>query len=651
MSKLHYRPEIDGLRALAILSVAFFHAEMGFDGGYAGVDIFFVISGFLITSILYKDAGSGQASLAHFWERRVRRIFPALTVVLLFCLIAGYFLYFPANLIELGQQVRAQSVFASNVLFYLQSGYFDSSSELKVLLHTWSLAIEEQFYLFFPIVFFTLYRLKKDYLFPVLAVFAAISLGVSVYWIEKNANDAAFYLLPARAWELMVGALIALYRPVKPMPQKWAEGLGIAGLIAILYTVIAYDNGTDFPGLAALLPTLGAGAIILASANGPIRVARWLSCRPLVFIGLISYSWYLWHWPVISFFRYLPGIKFNALTGLVCLIISFGFAYLSWRYIERPFRKEGGVMGRKALFACALAILASCAAIGHYLVVKEGLPERMNEQATRLASGMLDNHPYTECNGDIETQLKDNALCQTNKDAGKPTFLAWGDSFTNSMVPGLFHISKETGTNGFIATYSACPPILGLKQRKDGREFTCADFNDDVLSFAERNGIKKVFLIGNWYGWMRDEKKTYYDDESWFEAYKDTDTSKAAAGLKRTVKILREKGIEPVVVIAQAYAMEDPARYLALEEMFDIKPRTVFISREENREHTAPVIEPMIADLRASGVEIIDFRDRLCDGEQCRVQHDGYSLYSDRAHLSSKGAIYVAPMFQPYLKK
>lgn len=650
MSKLNYRPEIDGLRALAILSVAFFHAEMGFEDGYAGVDIFFVISGFLITSILYKDAQVGAPSLIHFWERRVRRIFPALTLVLLFSILAGYILYFPANLIELGQQVRAQSVFGSNILFYLQSGYFDSSSELKALLHTWSLAIEEQFYLFFPLLFFTIYRLKREYLIPVIAVFAVVSLGISIYWIGKGSQDAAFYLLPARAWELMVGSLIALYKPAKPMPQKAAEWVGIAGLVAILYTVIFYDDGTDFPGAAALLPTLGAGAIILASANAPIRIARYLSYKPLVFIGLISYSWYLWHWPIISFARYLPYIKFNALTGFVCLVISFGLAYLSWRFIERPFRASNGVMGRKPLFACAFAILIACAAIGHFFVAKEGMPNRMNETATRLASGMLDNNPYVECTGDTETQIKTDALCQTNKAAGKPTFLAWGDSFANSMTPGLFHLSEEIGVNGYIVSYSACPPILGLQQRKDDRAFTCADFNDAVLAFVERNNIKTVFLIGNWYGWMRDEKKTYFEDETWFDAYKETDTSKAAAGLKRTVKVLREKGIKPVVIVPNPYAMAEPSRYLALEEMYDIKPRTIFISRKENREHFAPVIEPMIAHLRADKVEIIDFRGRLCDEEQCRVQYDGYSLYADRAHLSSKGAIYVAPMFTPYLK-
>lgn len=650
MSKPHYRPEIDGLRALAILSVAFFHAEMGFEGGYAGVDIFFVISGFLITSILYSDAQSGQASLVQFWERRVRRIFPALSAVLLFCIVVGYLIYFPANLVELGQQVRAQSVFGSNILFYLQSGYFDTSSELKALLHTWSLAIEEQFYVLFPLLFFTLYRLKRDYLLPVIAAFAVLSLGLSIYWISKDAQDAAFYLLPARAWELMVGALLALYRPANPMPRKIAEWVGMAGLAAILYTVIFFDNGTPFPGAAALLPTLGAAAIILASAAGEIRIARYLSYRPLVFIGLVSYSWYLWHWPVIAIARYLPYIKFNALTGFACLVISFGLAVLSWKYIERPFRAPNGVMGRKALFACALAILLTCAAVGHVFVVKEGMPDRLNETATRLASGMFDHNPHQECNGDIETQLKEDGLCQTNAAAGEPSFLAWGDSFANSMTPGLFHVSQEVGVNGWIASYSACPPILGLNQRKDGRSFTCSDFNDTVLEYIERHNIKTVFLIGNWYGWMRDDKKTYFEDEAWFEEYRDVYANKAAAGLKRTVLALRERGVIPVVVIANPYAMAEPSRYLALEEMYDIKPRTIFISRDENREQTAPVIEPMIADMRSDNVRIIDFRDRLCDETQCRVQYDGYSLYADRAHLSSKGAIFVSSMFIPYLR-
>lgn len=650
MSQISYRPEIDGLRALAILSVALFHAELGFEGGYAGVDIFFVISGFLITSILYKDAAAGQLNLVQFWERRIRRILPALTAVLVFCTLFGAIVYFPANLIDFGKQLRAQSVFGSNILFYLQSGYFDSSSELKTLLHTWSLAIEEQFYFGFPILFYALYKFRKEWLIPVVSVLAIGSLGVSVYWLQKDLNSAAFYLLPSRAWELMVGSLLALYRPSRPLPGKFAEIISAAGFAAIVYTVISFDNKTPFPGFAALLPTLGAAAIIFSCTNYQTKVAKFLSLRPMVFVGLVSYSWYLWHWPVISFFRYLPGLKFNGLTGAICLLISFGLAVLSWRYIERPFRGKDSVMGRKALFGCALAILLTCAVIGHVFVVKEGLPNRMSETATRLASGMFDNNPYEECVDDVEGRIKSNTLCQTKPEAGAPKFLAWGDSFTNSMVPGFYHLAEEEGVNGSIATYSACPPILGLKQRKDGRSFTCADFNDGVLSLIKKNDIKKVFLIGNWYGWMREERKTYFDDESLFEAYKDQYTSKAAAGLRHTVKTLRDMGVEPIVVVAQAYAMEDPARYLALEEMYDIEPRTIFIPRDENREHTAPVIEPLIKDLRADGVEIIDFRDMLCDETQCRVQHDGYSLYADRSHLSSKGAIYVSPMFKPYLK-
>jgi peptidoglycan/LPS O-acetylase OafA/YrhL len=650
MNRTYYRPEIDGLRALAILSVAFFHAEMGFGGGYAGVDIFFVISGFLITSILYNDAAEGRPSLLQFWERRVRRIFPALSVVLAFCVFVGSIVYFPANLIDLGKQLRAQSLFSSNILFFLQSGYFDSSSELKALLHTWSLAIEEQFYLFFPLIFFTIYRVRKEILFPFVIVMAGVSLACSVFWLGKNLDGAAFYLLPSRAWELLIGAMLALYKPVKPLLSKFAEVLGGVGLAAILYTVICFDNKTPFPGFAALLPTLGTAAIIFSATNYQTKVAKMLSYKPMVFIGLISYSWYLWHWPVISFFRYLPGFKFNALTGAICLLISFVIAVWSWRYIERPFRAKDGVMGRKALFTTALAILLLCAGTGHYFVVKEGLPKRMSEASTRLASGMFDNNPYEDCVGDVEKRIVENNLCETKPEAGKPKFLAWGDSFANSMVPGFYHLADKHNVNGYIATYSACPPILGLKQRKDGRVFTCADFNDGVLSLIKKNDIKKVFLIGNWYGWMREERKTHFDDESWYEEYKDAYSSKAAAGLKHSVKILRDMGVEPIVVVAQAYAMEDPARYLALEEMYDIKPRTIFISRAENREHTAPVIDPLMDDLRTDGVKIIDFRERLCDETQCRIQHDGYSLYSDRSHLSSKGAVFVSPLFEPYIK-
>ena len=339
---MDYRREIDGLRSVAVLPVVFFHAGFQlFGGGYVGVDVFFVISGYLITSIIAAELQTGNFSLLGFYDRRARRILPALFVVVLACLPFAWFWLLPSDLKEFSEAVVSVFTFSSNILFWRTSGYFDTDSELKPLLHTWSLAVEEQYYVFFPLLLAFLWRFGQRVTLLVLGVLAGISLGLG-QWGSTNDPSAAFYLLPTRGWELLIGAGAALLLAKGAVePVGWlARELGSAfGLSLIAGAIFLYKKDTPFPGVYALVPTVGAALIILL-ATPQTAVGRILASPLAVGIGLVSYSTYLWHQPLLAFARHRGHDEPGSLLmgGLAVLSVLLG--YLSWRFVERPFRNR-----------------------------------------------------------------------------------------------------------------------------------------------------------------------------------------------------------------------------------------------------------------------------------------------------------------------
>ncbi|MCP4923786.1 MAG: acyltransferase, partial [bacterium] len=346
---MRYRPEIDGLRALAVLPVLFYHAGIpGFSGGFVGVDVFFVISGYLITSIILKEIEAGTFTLSHFWERRARRILPALFTVIISCFIAGWFFLLPGDYKELGDSALAQSFFVSNVFFWRKVGYFATAAETKPLLHTWSLSVEEQFYIFFPLLLlvFSKFCSRKNLLKFVMAGLvlsltlciwiqhSKIAFELSPIWFD-NAG-AAFYLLPTRMWELLIGAALT-FSPIALNFNRRAT-FGVFGIFGILTAIVFYNDQTIFPGYTALLPCMGAALILWSNERKVNIVGRFLSLKPLNFIGKISYSLYLWHWPLLAFPQYWLDRKLSILEACLALTITFFLSILSLKYIEMPFR-------------------------------------------------------------------------------------------------------------------------------------------------------------------------------------------------------------------------------------------------------------------------------------------------------------------------
>ncbi len=369
---MKYRPEIDGLRAVAVLPVILFHAGYGAaSGGYVGVDVFFVISGYLITSLIAAELEAGTFRLRDFYERRARRILPALFVVALACIPPAWLLLFPGDMVDFAQSLVAVATFWSNVLFWQESDYFARAAELKPLLHTWSLAVEEQYYILFPLLMMILWRWARGWVVPILALlFAASLIGAQVGSIMDP--DFTFYMLPTRVWELVAGALAALWlrrRAADAAPLRGAGALALAGLGAILASVVLYDPATPFPGLYALLPVLGAVAVVLFAAPGT-AAHRLLAARPLVGLGLVSYSAYLWHQPAFAFARH-AGIDGHPATFPLLTILSLGLAILTWRLVETPLRRRGTV-GLPALAGLGTGAAACLGAFAAFALLTAG---------------------------------------------------------------------------------------------------------------------------------------------------------------------------------------------------------------------------------------------------------------------------------------
>lgn len=471
---IKHRRDIDGLRCLAVLPVVGFHLDWNlFSGGYVGVDIFFVISGYLISLILLREVESNRLSIVSFYERRVRRILPALFCMIFVATAVAVAIFLPADLGGHAQAVSATTLFGSNILFWLQAGYFDARAEMKPLLHTWSLSVEEQFYIFFPLVLAAAWRLggRRLTVISMLAL-TAISFSLSV-WAVDELPTATFYLLPTRAWELMLGSLLALGVVPAVRSRSVCELAGVAGLLCIGYAVFTYQRDTQFPGLNAVAPCLGAALIIHAGSGGLSgTVARMLSARPLVFIGLISYSLYLWHWPLIVFAKYLSIDPLTDVQRVLTFGISLVLATLSWRYVEQPFRRNTHRWRRPVLFGTAATAMCSALVIGIAVSRFDGLPGRLPQSVLSVADMKRYLDPRFECNGAYVQRMTAQSLCVRGAVAAQPTFLLVGDSHAGAMAGGVFEAANRAGIAGLQLSDSSYRPVIGLLMHREEKRYT-----------------------------------------------------------------------------------------------------------------------------------------------------------------------------------
>jgi peptidoglycan/LPS O-acetylase OafA/YrhL len=365
---LKYRAEIDGLRALAVVPVILFHAGFElFSGGFVGVDVFFVISGYLITTILIEDIENKRFSIVNFYERRARRILPALTVILLVSTLMSYLVLYPTDFEEYSKSLLSVVLFASNIFFWSESDYFATAAELTPLLHTWSLAVEEQYYVLFPIFLILAWRFGKNRVFWMIVVMTAISLLLSE-WGWRNQATANFYLAPTRAWELFAGSIAAFI--VQKQGVQKNNLLATLGLAAIIFSIFFYDETTPFPSVYALVPVLGVVLLVLYADKETVA-AKLLSTRGFVGIGLISYSAYLWHQPLMALYRRKVGIELSQIESLCLIFLVFLLSVLTWKYVENPFRKRE-VINRKVIFLSSITSLVFLSAIAVAIYTTNG---------------------------------------------------------------------------------------------------------------------------------------------------------------------------------------------------------------------------------------------------------------------------------------
>ncbi|MBC7955184.1 MAG: acyltransferase, partial [Cytophagales bacterium] len=491
-----YRPDIDGLRAIAVLLVVVFHFHLAFDSksGFIGVDIFFVISGFLITWIIREQVQAQRFSLPTFWLRRLRRLAPALFVVLAAVTLYGAARLLQGDFKQLMQEVMATQFYYANIYFWRNVNYFGLQAGNIFLLHTWSLSVEEQFYILYPIALLAALTAGRRAA-PALVLAATLaSFALNIAFVDSK-PEATFYLMPTRAWELLLGALLTWAPPVR---RAWLSNLlGLAGVLLVSVALVAYNESTRFPGSFALLPTLGALCLIHAGSRRDTFTVQALSARPLVYVGRLSYSLYLVHWPVNVFAsielgeHYTQGWRWTML-GL-CLLLSS----LLYHAVENPFRRGRLLARSRSFVACYGAGLAASVALCVVVFVTQGLPGRLPAEVARLAAFAQDMpgdrcKEFTNKPGTFEQEL-----CSLGAPDRPPEWLIYGDSHAWAAQGAIDQWLKNTGSAGRLAFLNSCPPIKDVFLYR-GRA-TCQALNAQMLSLAAQDShIKKVFLVSAW---------------------------------------------------------------------------------------------------------------------------------------------------------
>ncbi len=647
LENFRYRADVDGLRALAVIPVIFFHASLGFPGGFVGVDIFFVISGYLITTIIAKEVTRGDFQMKNFWERRIRRILPAAVAMAVLVLIAGAFILLPYQFETLGKSSLAQTFMVSNFYFWQQDGYFAAPSDFEPLLHTWSLAVEEQFYVILPLILLSVTNIGTVRGARWIIILFIISLAWSIYGVAYY-PAATFYLLPSRAWELLLGSIIAIV-PIKlPKGRHTQSILSWVGLTLILVSFSSYSLLTPFPGLAAIPPVLGAGLLILVNRDTLTLPGKLLSLPPVVFIGKISYSLYLWHWPLLVFAKHLSSHETPLHLRWILVAASFIIGYLSWRFIETPFRKKSLLKGRQKAFKLFLVTTLVLGTIGTIIYKMEGLPKRFGKQLQAIAS--VKNEEQIVKDTKTIRQTGDLPLLgPVSNDKRILPVLIWGDSHAGMMLPLIRDLCQDRKVDLHYAVHAAHPPILDTN-RAPHRPGVAA-YNDAVMELVTQKRIKKIILIARWSKYcnasldlrspaITDREGSDRDPTEVFETY-----------LTKMIKTLHEMGIQVIIMRQVPYQKRNPVELTFHAHRLDRDDDRLGVTSAEARAHHATANQ-IFDRLPKDQITIIDPSPYLdMENGHTRIHVGGLPIYSDENHLVARGSRLLRPIFEPIFDK
>lgn len=644
---LTYRKEIDGLRAVAVLPVILFHAGLEvFSGGYVGVDVFFVISGYLITAILIRELARGEFSLLHFYERRARRILPALFLVMLSCLPFAWWWLLPRYFAEFSGSIAATSLFISNIFFWQHTDYFGIAAESKPLLHMWSLAVEEQYYLIFPLLLMVCWPLGAWRVFLLLLVISLASLALS-HWASTAMPVANFFLTPTRMWELLTGSLCAIWQHRKGRHSH--NALALLGLALVLAAVFMLDKTTPFPSLYALLP-VGGTALILLFGDGRTLTARLLSFRPLVAVGLISYSAYLWHQPLFAFARIHQFGEPTQAVMLALAAASLILAALSWQFVEQPFRGKAPLLpNRRHLLTLSILGLIAFAALGVWGYVQQGFEHRFS-LPPKLQASLALTERSAECFQKNTDFTADDWFCKLGTRDEIKDFVLLGDSHALALLDSFDEAAKRSQQSGIFAGFNSCPPLLGVYALEgDQRRYPCHRLNQQLFDYVRAHRIPKIFLAARWaYYTQGDVTGTRFfhlglsPDAPMTKAH----SRKAfTEGLSQTVEAYREIGTQlyliPQLPEQRTHAEElyyrlyrfgppDSQAALATLEKLAISTqdhhRLQAFARQAFASHQPPV-------------SILSLDEIFCKAGRCSLGTAEQSFFKDADHISRHGAM------------
>ncbi len=636
-SGLDYRADLDGLRAVAVVPVILFHLGFPYTpGGYIGVDVFFVLSGYLITRQIALELDQGRFSLLGFYDRRIRRLFPALFAMLFVSTIIALFVLLPRDLDGFGESLVAAVLSISNFYFWSERDYFSPAAETMPLLHTWSLAVEEQFYILFPALLLLAWPFGRTHVRHGLIALAALSFAASI-WTTRAAPDAAFYLLPTRAWELLIGSLLALSPVATPIPARLrtlATSIGLAGIGAAVFT---YHAGTRFPGFAAALPAVGCALIIWAgqapltsSANPPAPsrplVIRLLAWRPLVFVGLISYSLYLWHWPLIVFARHwLPEPLTPTQAALVALA-TFCIACVSWKFIEQPLRRGGSLWTTPKLrVRYSSVIVCSLAFVGMSLDIGNGFPWLQPKAVLAVVDDESDRSPLRErCHIARRDQGRLNVAdtCVFGS-ANAREIVVLGDSHGAELGYALSDLAREGALRVRQITASACPPALGFSH--DERQ-NCPRHTRKMIEGLVDSPRSTILIVANYFSWSGMKPSTR--DAFW-------------TGLDESVARLRQAGHDVLLLGGwPPHAKGSLPHTLAGEVRHGRTPEAYVFPVDQSIADGIDARLRRIAERHSA--TYVPLAQTICgDSRQCRGMIHGQAILFDRDHLSVSAARHV----------
>ena len=632
---MKYRTEIDGLRALAVVPVILFHAGFDlFSGGFIGVDVFFVISGYLITTILIEDIEHKRFSILSFYERRARRILPALFFVMLICIPFAWMWMLPSQMKDFSQSLVAVSLFASNILFWRESGYFGPAVEKKPLIHTWSLAVEEQYYVLFPIFLILAWRFGKNRVFWMIVVMAAISLLLSE-WGWRNKASANFYLAPTRAWELFAGSIAAFI--VQKQGVRKNNFLALLGLSAIIFSTFAYDKSTPFPSVYTLVPVLGAFLLILFAEKETLT-AKLLGTKVFVSIGLISYSAYLWHQPLFAFARIRMFDQPSLLLMLVLSMSSLLLAYLSWKYIEQKFRKK--VFTQINILALSVFWFLVFTIIGFSGYNTNGFIERSVFQSIKKYNLAINQstsgfrhckaHPYF-------IEGLDGKICLVGDLSKKPIGLLWGDSYAASSLYGIDKFLKSVKKSYIAILSDGCPPIAGISREKNAFNCNAKRQSDVIYWFVNQKEVSELIWVGKFRSVSGNSKR------NGFYLYGIEPTlSMLEHEIEQTINTFLDNGKRVVFVLEGPNFPVSVPNYLSRSSIlnFEIDPNLISVDVMEQRKEIG--LSPSFLS-SIDGVLFVDSIGLFCGTIKCNgIMIDGSPLVVDRGHISHSASEVLA---------